>query len=112
MANNTKTSLQTKSGSDVELTYNYADMSINMIYDNCTVVIDTAQRSGLWLSDYLVMLGFKKSVDSFRSTEVGKTVKSAAFKFRRFMDSARFELIENSFDMTSHDYYASIKQSK
>lgn len=95
--------------SDVVLTRNYEDMSVSMIYDNCTVVVSANQRLGLWQSDHLITLGFKKAIDHFRTTESGKSVESAAFKFINTGVGLKYEPIPESFDMTSHDYYMNLK---
>lgn len=91
--------------SDVIFTRNDKDMSVNMIYDNCTVVASANQRLGLWQSDYLMALGFKMAIDRFRNTESGKSVESAAFKFINTGVGIKYEPIPESFNLTSHDYY-------
>ena len=96
-------------GADVELIHNYQDMSVSMIHDNCTVVVNDIQRSGIWESDFFLKSGFRKSVQEFRATEVGKSVESAAFELINKGDSIKYEPIPKSFDMTSHDYYMNLK---
>ncbi len=96
-------------GADVELIHNYQDMSVGMIHDNCTVVVNDIQRSGIWESDFFLKSGFRKSVQVFRATEVGKSVESAAFKLINKGDSIKYEPIPESFNMTSHDYYMNLK---
>lgn len=91
--------------SDVIFTRNDKDMSVNMIYDNCTVVVSANQRLGLWKSDYLITLGFKMAIDRFRTTESGKSVESAAFRFINTGAGIKYEPIPESFNLTSHDYY-------
>ena len=94
--------------SDVELIPNDRDMSIGLIYDRCTAVVELMQRAGIWEADFFLKSAFKRSIQDFRSTVIGMDAKSAAFKCVALGDSIKFELIPESINITSYDYYMSV----